>query len=149
MTDELFTIRDATDEDLPVIDAYAYAEGMDDMPNAEGIRVAVEASGAIVGFCRMFRADDGNDYVRPMVTYPTWRGYGVGRALIEDALARSNGQLLLISRGWSKAFYTACSFEDATWEDLDEVVREDCTYCEMREECNPQPMRRVRSEALQ
>ena len=149
MADALFSIRDATDEDLPIVNSYAYWEGMDDMPSAEGIRVAVEPGGAIVGFCRLARGVDGKDYVRPMVTYATWRRHGVGRALIEDALARSNGELLLVARGTAVPFYRACGFVETTWDDLEEDAASDCTMCEMRGECGPQPMRLVRRDSLQ
>ena len=144
----LFSLRDATDDDLPIVNRYAYWEGMDNMPSAEGIRVAVEPGGAIVGFCRVARGVDGKDYVRPMVTYHTWRRHGVGRALIEDALARSNGELLLVARGGAVPFYRACGFTEATWDDLEEDVASDCSQCEMRDECNPQPMRRIRQDSL-
>lgn len=149
MSDALFTIRDATEQDLPIVNTYANWEGMDNMPSAEGVRVAVEPSGAIVGFCRMARGVDGKDYIRPMVTYRTWRRHGVGRALIEDAFARSNGELLLVARGGAVPFYRACGFTEATWEDLEEDAASDCSQCEMRDECMPQPMRRVRRDSLQ
>ncbi|MBQ3302517.1 MAG: GNAT family N-acetyltransferase [Eggerthellaceae bacterium] len=140
---DLFSIRDATQDELEIVNAYAYAEGMDDLPSAEGVRVAESAAGDVVGFCRSFKGADGVDYIRPMVTYPTWRGYGVGRALVDDALERSCGELRLISRGGSVGFYRACGFEDASWDALDPEVAADCSGCPMRDECNPLPMTRL------
>ena len=82
MTD-LFTIRDACDEDLATLNAYNYNEGMDAFPSVENIRDAVNGAGEIVGYLRLAFSPEGIAHVNPVVTYPTWRGYGVGRALIE------------------------------------------------------------------
>ena len=98
--EDLFTIRDARAADMPLIDSYAHAEGMDRMPGPERIRVAVDADDAVVGFCRLQDDVNGIAYVNPIVTYALWRGYGVGRALIDDARAIA-GELRIISRGTS------------------------------------------------
>ena len=84
---ELFTIRDARKEDMFLVDLYAKAEGMD--------------RDEVVGFCRLQDDVNGIAYVNPIVTYAPWRGYGVGKALIEDAQAIA-GELRLISRGTSE-----------------------------------------------
>ena len=137
----LFTIRDACDADMALIDAYAAESGMDRIPGPARVRVAVNAEDVVVGFCRL--QDDANDiaYVNPIVTYSAWRGYGVGKALIEDARALA-GELRLIARGTSEGFYRKLGFVDMPWADVDlEAAEEDCDNCPYRAECGPVPMR--------
>lgn len=138
MTD-LFTLRPACDEDAETINVYASWEGMDVMPSMENITVAESSSGDIVGFLRVARGVNGVMHVNPVVTVSTWRGYGVGRALMEDALDRF-GELRLVSRGASVGFYQALGYEPLTWDDIDKAEVDDCDHCAMKQECNPLPM---------
>ena len=139
--EELFTIRDAREGDMALIDAYAHAEGMDAIPGPERVRVAVNGDDVVVGFCRLQADENGISYVNPIVTYAPWRGYGVGRALIEDAQAVA-GELRLISRGTSEGFYRTLGFVEMPWSDVDlEAASEDCENCPYRKECGPVPMK--------
>ena len=106
MSNELFTMRPAREDDLELINIYAYNEGMPDIPGVEGVTVAANADDQVVGFIRIKHGADGIAHVNPVVVYAAWRRYGVGRALVEDALARE-GELRLVSRGGSLAFYRA------------------------------------------
>jgi GNAT superfamily N-acetyltransferase len=138
---ELFTIRDARESDMDLVNSYANAEGMDRMPGVERIRVAVNDDDVVVGFCRLQDDVNGIAYVNPIVTYAPWRGYGVGRALIADAHEIA-GELRLISRGTSEGFYRKLGFVEMPWEDVDlEAAEEDCDNCPYRAECHPVPMR--------
>lgn len=138
---ELFTIRDARESDMPLIDAYAGDAGMDRIPGPSRVRVAVNADDAVVGFCRLQDDVNGIAYVNPIVTYSVWRGYGVGRALIDDARAIA-GELRLIARGTSEGFYRKLGFVEMSWADVDlEAAEEDCDNCPYRAECGPVPMR--------
>lgn len=139
---DLFSIRDAAPADKALIDAYARAEAMDSMPGIERIRVAVNGDDTVVGFCRLQDDIHGIAYVNPIVTYGPWRGYGVGRALIEDAAARA-GELRLIARGDSEGFYRKLGFIEMGWNEVDlEAASEDCDNCPYRAECGPVPMKR-------
>lgn len=141
MTAALFTIRNARKDDMPFINAYAAAEGMDVIPGPDRVRVAVNGDDVVVGFCRLQDDVNGIAYVNPIVTYSEWRGYGVGRALIEDARAIA-GELRLISRGTSEGFYRKLGFVEMPWSDVDlEAAEEDCDNCPYRAECGPVPMR--------
>ncbi len=141
MATALFTIRDAREDDMPLIDAYAAAEGMGVIPGPARVRVAVNADDAVVGFCRLQDDANGIAYVNPIVTYSAWRGYGVGKALIEDAHALV-GELRLIARGTSEGFYRKLGFVDMPWAHVDlEAAEEDCDNCPYRAECGPVPMR--------
>ena len=108
MTNELFTIRDARPDDKAVLDGYANLEGMDAIPSIEGVRVAVNEDDEVVGFLRIALAEDGTAFVNPVITHETWRGFGVGRALMEEALAR-HGELRLVSRGGSLPSWTTAT----------------------------------------
>lgn len=138
---DLFSIRDCREADMPLVDAYAAAEGMDSIPGPENVRVAVDADDVVVGFCRLHADANGIAYVNPIVTYAAWRGYGVGRELIADARARV-GELRLISRGTSEGFYRKLGFVDMGWDEVDlEAASEDCDNCPYREDCGPIPMK--------
>ena len=139
----LFTIRDARESDMALICAYAAEEGMDRIPGPERVRVAVNADDEVVGFCRLQDDANGIAYVNPVVTYSAWRGYGVGRALIEDARERA-GELRLIARGTSVGFYRKLGFACMPWSQVDlQAASEDCDRCPHRAECGPVPMRLV------
>ena len=126
---------------MALVDAYAAESGMDRIPGPERVRVAVNADDEVVGFCRLQDDVNGIAYVNPIVTYSAWRGYGVGRALIEDARALA-GELRLIARGTSEGFYRKLGFVDMSWEDVDlEAAEEDCDNCPYRAACSPVPMR--------
>ena len=100
MSDVPFTLRDARESDLAYLNAYAAAEGMDDLPSAENLRVAVNEDDVPVGFLRLQQGSNGAAHVNPVVSCATWRGWGVGRALMEEALA-SRGELRLVARAAS------------------------------------------------
>lgn len=139
---DLFTLRPACDTDKALIDTYTYAEGMDSIPDVHGVTVAVNADDVAVGFIRIVIDGKGIANVYPIVTYAAWRGYGVGRALIDDALSRF-GELKLVSRGSSRGFYEALGFTECDWGEIEPGFSEDCSACSWRDECNPCPMRLV------
>lgn len=142
MTDELFTLRPACEADRAYLDSYTYAEGMDYLPSLEGVTVAANADDEPVGFIRIAQGANGFAHVNPVVVHKSWRGYEVGRALVDDA-QRTYGELRLIARGSSKPFYDKLGFVECAWGDIDTTVTEDCDGCPMREECAPCPMRRA------
>ena len=134
-----FTLRDAREPDLAYLNAYAAAEGMDDLPSAENVRVAVNGDDVPVGFLRLQQGSNGAAHVNPVVSCATWRGWGVGRALVEEALA-SCGERRLVARGASVPFYRALGFEELPWDAIAPEIAVDCDGCEMRGECRPLPM---------
>ena len=140
MTD-LFSLRAAKDQDKPYIDSYCYGEGMDQLSSLDEVTVAVNGDDVPVGFIRLAFAEAPCAYVNPIVVVNTWRGHGVGRALIEHAF-RSHEELRLVSRGTSRAFYDALGFSACDWDLIENGVSEDCDGCTMREECSPIPMRK-------
>lgn len=141
MPDAPFTLRDAREGDLVYLNAYAAAEGMDALPSAAGVRVAVNEGDVPVGFLRLQKGENGVFHVNPVVTCATWRGWGVGRALVEEALATC-GELRLVARGASIPFYIALGFKELSWDAIAPEIAADCDGCEMRGECRPLPMGR-------
>lgn len=139
---ELFTLRPAKAADADLLNAYAAAEGMDNLPSLEHVTAAVNDEDVPVGFIRIALDDAGVAFVNPVVVYSAWRGWGVGRSLVEAALVEY-GELRLVSRGSSIAFYDAMGFERCEWDLISEGVTDDCAHCDMRAECGPQPMRRI------
>lgn len=138
---ELFTLRSAKDTDKALLDTYTYAEGMDNIPNIEGVTVAVNSEDTPVGFIRIVTDSENVAHIYPIVTYSLWRGYGVGKALIANALQKY-GELRLVSRGSSRGFYEALGFEECDWSLIEKGVSEDCPNCSWRDECDPCPMRK-------
>ena len=143
MTNELFTIRDARPDDKAVLDGYANLEGMDAIPSIEGVRVAVNDDDEVVGFLRVAVDDSGMAFVNPVITHETWRGFGMGRALMEEALEHY-GELRLVSRGGSLPFYEALGYERISWDDIEMTMVDDCDHCDIREECGPVPVGKKR-----
>lgn len=139
---DLFSLRPAAEADRAYLDAYCWNEGMDNLPSLEGVTVAASADGEPVGFIRIALGADGTAHVNPVVVHASWRGYGVGRALMEAAEA-AHGELRLVARGASVPFYRALGYEDCPWELIDTSVTENCEGCELVPECGPRPMRKA------
>ncbi len=138
--EELFKLRNARPEDKHWLDTYCAAEGMANLDGVEGVTVAANASDEPVGFIQIAQGRNGVAHVYPIVVHPSWRGYDVGRALIEDAHA-IHGELRLVSRGGSIGFYEKLGFVSCDWELIDDEQTEGCSDCTMKDECKPLPMR--------
>ena len=133
-------LRKATDADMDYVNAYAAWEGMDAIPSPEGVTVAVNEDDVPIGFVREWTDPrTGQAYVNPIVLYQPWRGYGIGRLLMDDVRERRGG-IRLVSRGVSVPFYRALGYADIDWELIAPEIASDCDGCEMRDECKPQPM---------
>ena len=147
MSDSLIVIRTAQDEDMSLINAYAGMEGMDDIPSADMVFVASNSEAEIVGFIRLLMGANGVYHVNPVVVYPTWRRFGVGRALMYYALDYS-GELRLVSRGASLKFYESLGAEPIAWKMIDMAVTENCDGCQMFDECSPAPLRLLKGSEI-
>lgn len=137
---DLFTLRAAKPEDKTWLDSYCYAEGMANLDGIEGVTVAANQQDEPVGFIQIALGNNGVAHVYPIVVHPSWRGYDVGRALIEDAHGK-HGELRLVSRGSSVGFYEKLGFEPCDWSLVDDEQTEGCSDCTMKAECAPLPMR--------
>ena len=139
---ELFTLRPARPEDKVWLDSYCYGEGMANLDDVAGVTVAVNAADEPVGFIQIAQGNNGMAHVYPIVVHPSWRGYDVGRELIQDAHTKY-GELRLVSRGSSVGFYEKLGFVPCEWELIDDEQTEGCSDCSMKAECGPLPMRLV------
>ena len=137
-------IRPATEKDLPLLNAWCYLNGMDNLPSSEGVSVAagVCAPDEPLGFIRIVQGKNGFAHVNPVVVDPEHQTQGIGRALTAWAL-ENHGELRFISRGSSLGFYENLGAQKVGWGDIDLGVTDDCIGCPMRAECNPQPMKLV------
>ncbi|MCI9129074.1 MAG: GNAT family N-acetyltransferase [Eggerthellaceae bacterium] len=140
MAEDLFTLRAAVPDDMQLLNAYAAAEGMDQLPGPDGITVAQDANGSPVGFIRLQLGKNGIWHVNPVVVYELWRAYGVGQALMEDALA-NKGELRLVARGSACGFYERLGYQVCEWDEVDMELTEGCDGCPYLDDCNPRPFR--------
>jgi GNAT superfamily N-acetyltransferase len=77
------------------------------------VRVAVDATGAAIGFSVVIPGDDGVHELDGLFVEPARMRCGVGRALIDDAAARAAGQgavALEVTAGPAQAFYERLGF---------------------------------------
>lgn len=146
MSEELFSLRAATSQDIPTLDAYAAAEGMGPIPDIEHVFVAQNTAKELIGFIRLAFDNAGVCHVNPVVVCSTWRGYGVGRALMDCAASRF-GELRLVSRGSSRSFYEALGFTPLAWDAIKPEIAAECDGCELYDECGPTPMSSSLSES--
>ena len=112
---------------------------MDDIPSLDNVTVAANGDDQCVGFLRLAFSEAGVAHINPVVTYAEWRGFGVGRALVENACARHD-EVRLVARGKSIGFYRALGFVEIPWEDIAPGVTEECDGCPLIDECDPLPM---------
>ena len=92
------TIREATQQDAAAIARLAEDAGMGTL-TPRGTSYVALSEGRIVGFIRIVKAE-GDRYVSPIVVDPQARRLGVGRALMQDARARS-------TRRWDASKWSA------------------------------------------
>lgn len=135
---ELVTLRPAREEERESINELLMSEGFFTVTVVDNITVAANEDDEMVGFIRVADDDEGTAHIYPVVVYETWRGFNVGRVLVEYVM-QSRGRVKLISRGYANAFYEALGFKPASWEDMADFVVADCEECELRDECGPQP----------
>lgn len=139
-----FTLREPRRSDLPHIRLLLSQEHMP-VPAAylDGT-VAVNEDDVVVGYIRILKvtADEGEgSYIAPVVVFDTWRGYGVGKALVEYELNR-NKELKLVACKPSREFYRHLDFEEIGWDHIASEVENDCTVCPEKDRCGPVPFRK-------
>lgn len=136
MLEPLWRIRDCVAADMPVVRTLFASEGMGDLVEPDGIRVAIAPDNTMYGACRLEQASDGSWNVRPICVFEAVQGRGVGRSLLADALKRHD-DIRLVSRGDAEPFYLACGFERGTWDDVAPEFVEECRACPDNAACAP------------
>jgi predicted N-acetyltransferase YhbS len=146
------SIRRFKDADLPYIQLLLAQEGMPSML-ADDLRlslVAANNSDQPVGFIRVLTVKDAINpqasapYVYPVAVFKDWRGHGVGKALVEQAL-REHGELRLVACRASRDFYPKCGFAPTGWESIAGLIAQDCELCPDLKTCDPQPFALIHS----
>lgn len=136
-----FELRAAVESDVEKINVLANSINMPPLDSAEEVKIAVTPEGRIVGYIHVLAGQNGAMHVQSVASDPTWRGKGVGRALMEDAYA-AHGDLRLVARGTAVGFYQTLGYEETPWESIDFTVADDCFACDERDTCHPLPMRK-------
>lgn len=135
-----YSIRDAQPQDMTAVNGLFSSQSFPDAPSAEGVRIAETPEGELVGALFLEVAPDGSENVKTIVVVEEARGFGVGAALMGDALA-SHLDLRLVSRGASVGFYERIGLKRCGWEDIDPIYRRDCDECPDLPTCNPVPFK--------
>ncbi len=133
-----FSIRFAITADEPTMSAWAQAEDMGALKGFENTLVAQDASGELLGFCRITIVDN-CPYVNPLIVSGKHRKRGIGKALMACALAQW-GPLRFVARGWSVPFYRSIGSLNLPWEEIAPEIASDCDGCSLYDSCHPQPM---------
>jgi N-acetylglutamate synthase-like GNAT family acetyltransferase len=132
-----FILRKTKEEDLAFLWSLLRGEEIGVPVDYTSGTSAVNAHDEVVGYIHVAIADSG-PHVAPIAVFESWRGMGVGRALIEDAIAK-HGLLKLVSNGKSNGFYEALGFIECSWEEVTPNFRRDCQVCPDFDTCGPKP----------
>ncbi|MBN1538347.1 MAG: GNAT family N-acetyltransferase [Anaerolineales bacterium] len=136
-TPEVVHLRWGTPADKSIITALLKRENM-----GEGIDPAecliAEADTGLLGFARVEEVD-GESYLRPIIVSPQGKGKGIGRFLMQG-LQQKWDKLLLVARGDAVGFYRKLGFEIVNWQELAEVIHQECVQCPDIDKCCPTPM---------
>lgn len=135
-----YSIVDAAHADVDRVNSLFESQKFPPVPSAQGVRMAVDDGGGMLGAIYVETAPDGTDNVKTVVVKQEARGLGVGTALIKDAL-RDHPDLRLVSRGVSVGFYEALGFLRCGWDAIDPQYKADCDSCEDFPTCFPVPFR--------
>jgi len=145
---DLFSIREACDDDLQGIDIISEDVDMPVIEDAENTLVAVNHEDLPVGFIRIKLIDlEGgagkgpggqHAYVYPVAVLRSWQGYDVGTVLMDVALEKY-GELRLVACTPSHGFYQRLGFRKASWDEIAPDIAHDCEVCPSADTCTPQP----------
>lgn len=128
----------ARDEDRNSLEALLAENGMG---YAEPIDLFVLArqGDEVVGCIRIEDSPE-MAMVRPVVVAATHRSRGIGRLLVE-ATRPTDKPTLVVARGEAISFYRNLGFTSADWHMIPRGHHDECTACDDRQNCRPQPMR--------
>jgi N-acetylglutamate synthase-like GNAT family acetyltransferase len=134
---EEFQLRRGTPDDRLEITALLKHEEM-----GEGIEpsecLVAESNQGLLGFARVEEVE-GAGYLRPIIISKQGQGKGIGRFLLE-ALQQKWDKLFLVARGEAIGFYQKLGFENADWQEVAEMIHQECLECPKKESCRPIPM---------
>jgi amino-acid N-acetyltransferase len=105
-------------------------------------RVFVDSEGKILGCAGLAFLWRDLAEIRSMAVDPNFKGCGIGRRLVEDAVeeARRLGLKRVFALTYEDKFFERLQFKVVDKETLPHKVWTDCIRCPMRENCNEVPM---------
>lgn len=136
---EGFRLRPLADGDGEQIVGLGEAADMGTLELHLETTVAVNAGNRVIGFLRISTYGHVR-YVNPLVVDPSWRGYGVGTALMRQVACRY-GDLRFVARGSSRPFYEKLGCDAIPWSMIAPEIASDCDGCDRADTCGPFPMR--------
>ena len=125
------TLRAATSADLPAIERLLVASGLPTEGVTEaigGFVVAEDAgdAGGIVGVVGLEACGDQYALLRSTAVAPEWRGTGLGRQLVEHAIARAQSaglDAIYLLTTTAERYFPAFGFETTAREAVPDAVR--------------------------
>lgn len=130
------TLRAATAADLPAIERLLVESGLPTEGVAEsigGFVVAEEGNGrGVVGVVGLEACGDQYALLRSTAVAPEWRGSGLGRELVEHAIAmaqRTGLDALYLLTTTAERYFPAFGFEATTRAEVPEAVRASAEFC--------------------
>ena len=139
----MISLRQYKEQHKDAVDALYQQADMGEPSSYEGILLAFDSDAEDpekpIGLVRV-AVSDGVAYVNPIVVDEEARGLGIGRVLMEH-VQELHPDVRLVSRGPAIPFYRALGFDECDWESVDTRFTDDCDSCDVRESCQPLPMR--------
>ena len=122
------TIRRATNADLPEIIALLTASHLPSVGVAEALArfLVAESSDAIVGVVGLESCCDRYALLRSTAVHDDWRGRGLGRKLVERAIAEAEAQgieALYLLTTTAESYFPSFGFVRVTREDVPNEVK--------------------------
>lgn len=105
-----YHIRAATAADQKAIRAIIRQAGINPMALHWRRFLLAQANGQVIGTVQVKPHGDGTRELASLAVIPLWQGRGVGRALMQAALAREDGSLYLTCASPMEGYYTRFGF---------------------------------------
>ena len=131
------TVEKARDEDQSRLKALLVENGMGYAGPIDSFVVARKGDD-IIG-CAQLEEHSTMAMVRALVVAASYRRQGVGRLLLK-AIVAADKPAALVARDEAIPFYKKFGFTAADWSIIPLHHRDECTFCDDRMSCRPQPM---------
>jgi len=119
-----YSLRPARQEDQSTIRSLIRTAGLNpfglDWPH---FTLAVDAAGEVVGCVQLKPHKDGSTELASLLVVDSWRGRGLGRVLIEAAVAAHDGTLYLMCRPQMETLYRKFGFSPVQEEEMPPYFR--------------------------
>ncbi len=120
------TLRPGREDDLPVIEAVAQREQLDNRGARPEEYVVAEADGVLIGFGRLLDHPDAWE-IACMYVEPGRRRKRIGSQIVETLLARTDAEKPTYAVAGAPDFFTALGFVPAP--EMPDSIRAKADYC--------------------